>query len=455
MLIDHLLVAPPAYRTTWLEPIIAAVRAGRRHPDDPARDARPRAPVPRSRRVRQGVGDARRAVGRPLDPRRRRGLDRGRVRGPAHPASRAGSPDERDAGGDHRAVGRRPRDVRGPVLPVRRPDDRAEAGPATASADLDRRRHPAVREDLRPAGDTIRPVLRRIAKYASTWVPHSSATAEMVAGDWAIIREEMAGFGRDPDEMTKVYSNFIHVLGPGEAPGERGPEVPRLLGHGPRLLAGVLPARRGRGAGRPDPRQDRGARRRRARDPQPARLEPRDARAARVRRPAAAAATDGRDGPPTCDRPASTRRSRSLATDRGRCSPAGPTCTRRTSADRSTDDVLDVTALPGLRGDVRFDGDVADPGPGHLDRRGARRAAAGVRRAEGRGALDRRASRSRTAGPSPATSCNASPAADGLPNLMALDARGRAVRPGRAAGDARRGLRGRQPADGPARGMSS
>lgn len=66
--------------------------------------------------------------------------------------------------------------------------------------------------------DTIRPVLRRIAKYASTWVPHSSATAEMVASDWAIIGEEMAGFGRHPAEMTKVYSNFIHVLAPGEAP---------------------------------------------------------------------------------------------------------------------------------------------------------------------------------------------------------------------------------------------
>ena len=66
--------------------------------------------------------------------------------------------------------------------------------------------------------DTIRPVLRRIAKYASTWVPHSSATAAMVADDWAIIQEEMAGFGRDPGEMTKVYSNFIHVLAPGEAP---------------------------------------------------------------------------------------------------------------------------------------------------------------------------------------------------------------------------------------------
>ena len=66
--------------------------------------------------------------------------------------------------------------------------------------------------------DTVRPVLRRIAKYAATWVPHSSATAEMVAADWAVIREEMAGFGRDPDEMTKVYSNFVYVLRPGESP---------------------------------------------------------------------------------------------------------------------------------------------------------------------------------------------------------------------------------------------
>jgi len=65
--------------------------------------------------------------------------------------------------------------------------------------------------------DTIRPVLRRIAKYASTWVPHSSATAAMVASDWAVIGEEMTELGRDPDEMTKVYSNFIHVLGAGES----------------------------------------------------------------------------------------------------------------------------------------------------------------------------------------------------------------------------------------------
>ena len=66
--------------------------------------------------------------------------------------------------------------------------------------------------------DTIQPVLRRIAKYAETWVPHSSATAEMVAGDWANIRAYMVENGRDPDGMRRVYSNFVHILKPGEKP---------------------------------------------------------------------------------------------------------------------------------------------------------------------------------------------------------------------------------------------
>jgi probable F420-dependent oxidoreductase len=72
--------------------------------------------------------------------------------------------------------------------------------------------------------DTITPVLRRIAKYAETWVPHSSATAEMVAGDWARIREFMTEFGRDPDSMRRVYSNFVHILQPGEKPESAAPK---------------------------------------------------------------------------------------------------------------------------------------------------------------------------------------------------------------------------------------
>jgi probable F420-dependent oxidoreductase len=72
--------------------------------------------------------------------------------------------------------------------------------------------------------DTITPVLRRIARYAETWVPHSSATAEMVSGDWARIREFMGEFGRDPDSMRRVYSNFVHILEPGEKPESAAPK---------------------------------------------------------------------------------------------------------------------------------------------------------------------------------------------------------------------------------------
>jgi probable F420-dependent oxidoreductase len=68
------------------------------------------------------------------------------------------------------------------------------------------------------AVSTIQPVLRRIAKYASTWVPHSSATAGMVAGDWELIRGYMIENGRNPDDMRRVYSNFVHILKPGEKP---------------------------------------------------------------------------------------------------------------------------------------------------------------------------------------------------------------------------------------------
>jgi probable F420-dependent oxidoreductase len=70
---------------------------------------------------------------------------------------------------------------------------------------------------------SIEPVLRRIARYATTWVPHSSATAEMVAGDWEQIRGYMVELGRDPNELKKVYSNFVHVLEPGQRPEDAAP----------------------------------------------------------------------------------------------------------------------------------------------------------------------------------------------------------------------------------------
>ncbi|HXG04352.1 MAG TPA: TIGR03619 family F420-dependent LLM class oxidoreductase [Candidatus Binatia bacterium] len=65
---------------------------------------------------------------------------------------------------------------------------------------------------------SIEPVLRRIARYADTWVPHSSSTPEMVREDWARVQVYAREYGRDPQRIGRVYSNFIWVLKPGEKP---------------------------------------------------------------------------------------------------------------------------------------------------------------------------------------------------------------------------------------------
>jgi probable F420-dependent oxidoreductase len=70
----------------------------------------------------------------------------------------------------------------------------------------------------------IDPVLRRIAKYADTWVPHSSATPEMVKGDWEKVQRFAAGVGRDPRKIGRVYSNFVWVLKKGEKPESAIPQ---------------------------------------------------------------------------------------------------------------------------------------------------------------------------------------------------------------------------------------
>jgi probable F420-dependent oxidoreductase len=69
----------------------------------------------------------------------------------------------------------------------------------------------------------IDPVLRRVARYADTWVPHSSATPEMVKGDWAKVRGFAREYGRDPDRIGRVYSNFVWILKPGERPESAAP----------------------------------------------------------------------------------------------------------------------------------------------------------------------------------------------------------------------------------------
>jgi len=69
----------------------------------------------------------------------------------------------------------------------------------------------------------IDPVLRRIAKYADTWVPHSSATPEMVKGDWEKVQRFARDVGRDPRTIGRIYSNFIWVLQKGEKPESAAP----------------------------------------------------------------------------------------------------------------------------------------------------------------------------------------------------------------------------------------
>ncbi len=68
----------------------------------------------------------------------------------------------------------------------------------------------------------IDPVLRRIARYADTWVPHSSATPEMVRADWEKILTFSAQAGRRAP-VTKVYSNFVFVLRKGQRPEAAAP----------------------------------------------------------------------------------------------------------------------------------------------------------------------------------------------------------------------------------------
>ena len=64
----------------------------------------------------------------------------------------------------------------------------------------------------------IDPVLRRIARYADAWVPHSSSTPAQVQGDWERVQRFARDCGRDPRRISRVYSNFVWVLAPGEKP---------------------------------------------------------------------------------------------------------------------------------------------------------------------------------------------------------------------------------------------
>jgi probable F420-dependent oxidoreductase len=76
----------------------------------------------------------------------------------------------------------------------------------------------------------IEPVLRRIARYADAWVPHSSATPAMVAEDWAVIERVAPEFGRRARDIQLVYSNFVYVLRKGERPEAAAPRFATFSG---------------------------------------------------------------------------------------------------------------------------------------------------------------------------------------------------------------------------------
>jgi probable F420-dependent oxidoreductase len=74
----------------------------------------------------------------------------------------------------------------------------------------------------------ITPVLRRIAKYASVWIPHSPSTPDNVGADWEKIQSYMKELGRKPNELTKAYCNFVYVLKEGEKPEASIPKFSAL-----------------------------------------------------------------------------------------------------------------------------------------------------------------------------------------------------------------------------------
>jgi probable F420-dependent oxidoreductase len=224
MLIDHLLVAPPAYRVTWLDPlallsalagVTRTIRLGTMVLVLPFRD-----PVALAKEwatldvlsggrtiLGVGVGWNRREFEALRIPFKERG---GRTTEMLQAITTLWQADDVSFEGQHYRFEHLSLEPK----PVQRPHPPIWIGGGT---------QPSERLYAQ-AVDTIQPVLRRIARYADAWVPHSSATADMVAGDWEAIRGHMVELGRPPDQMGRVYSNFVHVLGPGERAADAAPK---------------------------------------------------------------------------------------------------------------------------------------------------------------------------------------------------------------------------------------
>src|SRR5439155_1169131 len=224
------------------------VGAGGRHAHAPARHDGPRAAAPQPGVLREGVGDAGSPLAGADHPGDRRRLARGGVRADGRAAPGARRADERGDRAPQGALGPRPRDLRGHVLPRTRPHDRPEAGAGAASADLDRRRQPAVREGLRADGHEHRsgaPAGREVRRHVGAALVGHAGDGPRRLGEGAAVR---AGGGPRPGADRACVLELR--LGPqeGREAGIGDPALLGVLGHGPGLLADALPARRGRRA---------------------------------------------------------------------------------------------------------------------------------------------------------------------------------------------------------------
>jgi probable F420-dependent oxidoreductase len=76
----------------------------------------------------------------------------------------------------------------------------------------------------------VTPVLRRVARYADAWVPHSSATPAMVQHDREILERAAPEFGRKASDIRVVYSNFVYLLRRGEKPEAAAPRLKTFSG---------------------------------------------------------------------------------------------------------------------------------------------------------------------------------------------------------------------------------
>ena len=71
-----------------------------------------------------------------------------------------------------------------------------------------------AREQLvgEPNPPTVSRVLKRIARIADGWVPHAPNNPELVKQDYTEIEEYCEEFGRDVDDVTISYNNFIYAF---------------------------------------------------------------------------------------------------------------------------------------------------------------------------------------------------------------------------------------------------